>query len=290
MVEDLDDLLTLDHLLNIAVDRAQRLLLLLEADPAAAADVFHHQQHQRQKHKGNQRQNPVQIQHHANGTQKGQGAGNQAGEAVIQHFRNGVDVVCEAAHQVAGLVRVKIPQRQLLHPAEQIAADGCHGTLGNVHHDAGIGKGAQRRQAEGTAQQHQHPDQAREIAGQDIIVDNGLEKEAAQNRGGAAEHQTHGYQHQRALIAGHIAQQLFHRALHILGLLIPVAGRAAAGAVAPLLHVSHQCSPLPAETGIPRGKSGWFSSVPRGCPRRKFCRRPAPQSCPRPARRKCAGQ
>ena len=67
VVEHLDDLLALDHLLNVAVEVAKSGLLPLEADPAASTDDLHHQQHQPQKGEGDKGQRPVQVQQHPDG-------------------------------------------------------------------------------------------------------------------------------------------------------------------------------------------------------------------------------
>ena len=52
VVEDLNDLLTLDHLLDIAVHRAHRFLLSGEIPAAAAADDLDHLQHHKQHGEG----------------------------------------------------------------------------------------------------------------------------------------------------------------------------------------------------------------------------------------------
>jgi len=143
VVEYLDDLLAFDHLLDIAVQRAQRRLLPLEIGTAAAADDLHHQPHQAQEQESDQRQPRVQHDHHHHGAHKGQHVGDDAGEAAVQHLRHGVDVVGEAAHQVAGLVAVIVADGQLLQPVEQVLPQGGHRVLCHVDHDAGVGKGAQ---------------------------------------------------------------------------------------------------------------------------------------------------
>ena len=211
--------------------------------------------------------------------------------AKLDHLRNGVDVVGKPAHQVAGLMGVKVPQGQGLHFVEQIPPYGRHRVLGNVDHDPRIGIGAQARQGEGPAQQTQHFNEARKISRQDIVVDNGLEHVAGEDGCPAAHYQTYGHQHQRPLVAAHILQQLFHGALHVLGLLVsvalPAAGPVGAGSA---FCLSHRWHLLPAGIHILLCKFRWFSAAPHGCPRRKSFRRPAPRSCPRPARRRCAGR
>ena len=278
VVKDLDDLLPLDHLLHIAVHRAQCCLLLLKAHPAAPADGLHREEHQHQKGNGDKRQHPVQIQHHAHGAQEGQGAGDEVCKAGVDHLRNGVNVVGKPAHEVAGLMGVKVPQGQGLHLVEQIPPDGRHSVLGDVYHDPRIGVGARARQQERPAQHAQHPDQSREIPRQDIVVDNGLEQVAGQNGCPAAHHQAHRYHCQRPLVAAHVFQQLFHGALHVLGLLVSMA-LPAAGPVGPgsAFCFSHQWHLLPAGIHTLPCKFRWFSAALHGCPHRIFCRRPAPR-------------
>ena len=270
--------MSLDHLLHIAVHCAQRRLLPLKAHPAAPADGLYRQKHQRQEGKGDKCQHPVQVQHHSDGPQEGQDAGDEVCKAGVDHLRNGVDVVGKPAHEVAGLVGVKVAQGQGLHFVEKVPPYGRHGVLGNVDHEPRIGVGAQARQGKGPAQQAQHLDQSREIPRQNIVVDNGLEQVTGEDRPSAAHHQAQGHQHQRPLVAAHIAQQLFHGALHVLGLLVSVA-LPAAGSVGPgsAFCLSHQWHLLPAGIHTLLCISRWFSAAPCGCPRRKFFRRPAPQ-------------
>ena len=156
MVEDLDDLLALDHLLDIAVHRAQGRLLALEIHTAAPADDLHHAAHEQQEQERDQRQPRVQHEHHHHRAHEGQHIGDDAGKAAVQHLRHGVDVVGEPAHQVAGLVLVVILHRQRLQMVEQILPDGRHRPLGYMDHDAGVGKGAQGAEGEHPAQHHQH--------------------------------------------------------------------------------------------------------------------------------------
>ena len=278
VVKDLNDLLALDHLLHIAVHRAQGRLLPLKAHPAAPADGLYRQEHQCQESKGDKRQHPVQVQHHPDGPQEGQDAGDEVCKAGVDHLRNGVDVVGKPAHKVTGLVGVKVPQGQGLHLVKQIPPYGRYGVLGNVDHNPRIGVGAQARQGEGPAQQAQHFDQSREIPRQNIVVDNGLEQVAGEDGPSAAHQQAQCHQHQSSLIPAHVFQQLFHGALHVFGLLIPMA-LTAAGAVGPgsAFCFSHRWHLLPAGIHTLPCKFRWFSAALHGCPHRIFCRRPAPR-------------
>ena len=173
---------------------------------------------------------------------------------------------------------VKVPQGQGLHLVKQIPPYGRYGVLGNVDHNPRIGVGAQARQGEGPAQQAQHFDQSREIPRQNIVVDNGLEQVAGEDGPSAAHQQAQCHQHQSALIPAHVFQQLFHGALHVLGLLIPMA-LTAAGAVGAgsAFCFSHQWHLLPAGIHTLPCKFRWFSAALHGCPHRIFCRRPAPR-------------
>ena len=287
VVEHLDDLLTLDHLLNVAVEVAQSGLLPLEADPAASTDDLHHQKHQTKEGEGDQSQRPVQIQQHPDGAQERQGVGQHIGEAVVDHFGHRVDVVGEAAHEVAGLVGVEVAQGEPLQLIEQILTQGGHRALGHPHHDAGVHIGAQSRQHEHQPHQHQQLQQTGEVAGEDVVVDGGLEEVAAGHGTHGAEQQADGHQHQQALIAAHIVQQLLHRTSQVLGPLIAVAAGAVAGSAGTagrhgIFLFSHRCSPLPAETDRLPDRSDWTPSAVHGSPYRRSCRRPALRSRRRP--------
>ena len=281
VVKDLDDLLALDHLLNVAIEAAQGRLLLLEADAAAAAHAFDHQEHQTQEHEGDEGQGPVQVNQHEHGAHKGNEVGHHAGEAVADHIGHGVHVVGEAAHQVAGLVGVEIPQGQGLEPVEQILPQGGHGPLGDADHQAGIGIGAPGGGQEHAAHGHQHPEQTLEVPGHNV-VQGGLEEIAADHGAHGAEDQAHGHHDQRALVAADVAQELAHGAPEILGPLIAVSPAVGAAGTDLLLAVSHRWSLLPAEIYRPPDRSDWWPSAGHGCLRRKFCRRPAPRSDPHP--------
>ena len=286
MVENLDDLLAFDHLLDITVYRAQRLLLPLEVDTAAAADHLHYSAHQGKEGKGDQRQDGIEDDHHQHRTHKGQHIGDDAGKAAVEHLRHGVDIVGEPAHEIAGLVAVIVADGQLLQMVKQVLPDGRHRPLGHMHHDAGISERAQGAEGEQAAHQQQHPEQSGEIAGQDIVVQQRLEHIAGGHTAGGAGDQAHRHQHQRRFIAAHIMHQLFEGALHILGALKAVG--LIAGTVSAPGHssvVSHRCSPLPAETHRPRDRWRSFPSAVRGCPVPPHGRHPAPGSCPRPSPR-----
>ena len=96
MIEDLDDLLTCDGFLDIAVDRTERRLLtgivfcgqLGNGTAALGKD--------RDEDNGDDRQPDVGVQHHAERTDKVDNAGDHTGQRVVDHHINGVDVVGKA--------------------------------------------------------------------------------------------------------------------------------------------------------------------------------------------------
>ena len=108
VVEDLDDLLTLDHFLDIAVDLAQILLLGHEVPAGALANGHDDHQHQPQGEHRHQEEDRAEIQHHGHHAHKGQHPGDQGDHAVLQNLGEGVDVVGVAAHQLAVGVGVKV--------------------------------------------------------------------------------------------------------------------------------------------------------------------------------------
>ena len=266
MVEDLDDLLPLDHLLNIAVHAAERALLALEAHAAARADRLDDQQHQREEGEGDEREYPVEVEHHRDRTHERHHVRKDARKAARDHLGDGVDVVCEAAHQVAGLVGVEIAQRQGLELVKQVLAERGDRLLGDAHHDARIGIRAQRRDAEHRAHQHEQAEKPLEVAGDDIVVDGGLEQVAGGDVAERAEHKADGHHHEQRLIPADIAHELFDGALQILRALEAVALRATAAAMTARRSLfSHRCSPLPAGTDRPHGRYGCSAAARRAC-------------------------
>ena len=283
MVEDLDDLLALDHLLDIAVHRAQRGLLLGKVPAAAAAHHFHHPQHHHQHGKGDEGQHRAQDDHHGDGAHEVQRAGDEASEAVVEGLGDSVDIVGIAAHELAVGVGVEVLQGQILHPVKEIGTDLGHRVLGHMHHDAGIAEGAGRAGDIHRPHKGQHFGKAGEITRKDIVVDEGLDEIRSAHGAGGADDQQAGHQNQMGLIAPQIAHELAQSAPQVLGLLIAVTARAAAGAPGCGLICtlfSHRCSLLPAGTGRPRGRSRRSSSALHGCPGPPHGPGPSPRSHP----------
>ena len=292
MVEDFDDLLTLDHLLDVSVDLTQGLLLSREIPPAAAADGPHYQQHHRQHGKGDERQGGTQHQHHDNGAQKIQRAGDHTAKAVVQSLGDGLNIVGIAAHQLAVGVGVEVFQRQSLHPFKEIRPDFRHTGLGDMHHNPGVAKRAHRPGNIHCRHEAQHFRKPRKISGQDIVIDQGLDKIGAPHGAGGADTKQHYHHRQQRFVPPQVTHQLPQRAADILRFLKAAFRTMMSRAARPhrSFILSHRCSPLPAGTGIRPGISHSSPSAPHGSPGRQSGRRPSPESCPRPARRPPAGR
>ena len=208
VVKDLDDLLALDHLLDIAVHRADGLLLGGKVPAAAAADGLDHQQHHCQHGKGDGRQDGTEDDHHHDCAHKGQGAGNEACEAVVQSFGHRFDIVGIPAHQLTVGVSIEEFQGQLLHFVEQVRPELCHGVLGHMDHDPRITVGAHRPHNVDPRHDTEHFGKADKIAGEDIIIDEGLDEIGACHGTGGADKQQDHHNHQQRLIPPQIAHEL----------------------------------------------------------------------------------
>ena len=273
--KDLDDLLSLDHLLNIAVEGTEGLLLALEVDAALAADGLDYQQHQEEERHGDEGQQRVHHQHHYEGGNEGQHVGEETGKAVADHLRNGVHIVGKATHHITGEVGVKIGYRQLLHLIEQILTDGGHRPLGHIDHQAGVDIAAKSGDNENTALQKEHFQKAGKIAGDNIVVQNGLEKIARCHRGDGGQQQTQRHQNKQQLILAQISQQAQEGLFRVAGTLEAVLVRPAAARRS--VGLSHCLPPPPAEIHRPHGRCRRSPSVLHACPVPRWRRHPAPK-------------
>ena len=267
MVENLNDLLALDHLLDIAVDIADSLLLGGEVPAAAAADGFDHQQHHRQHQKRYSSEDGAEDDHHCHGAEERQRAGNEACKAVVQRLGHCFNIVGIPAHQLAVGMGIEEFQGEALHFVKQVRPELCHGILRHMDHDAGVAIGAQGAHSVHAAHDCQHFRKPRKIAGENIIVDEGLNEVRARHGAGGADEQQHHHDHQQRLIPPQIAHELFQRTPQVLGL-AEAAPRAAAGTAGSpsCLSFSHRCSLLPVGIHRPRGKYRRPSSIPHGYP------------------------
>ena len=130
----LDHLLAFDHLLNIAVYRAQILLLSHEMGGGFAHQLAGGQYGQRHHQQRKAGEGQAQGDHGRQHADDGDGGGNQLGHTLADHLPQSVDVVGIDAHDIAVGMGVKIAQRQAFHMAEQVAAQVPQRSLGDGNH------------------------------------------------------------------------------------------------------------------------------------------------------------
>ena len=153
MAEHLDDLLAADHFFDIAVDLAQRGLLLEEEAGGLAADALDDHQHHGDADQHEDGQPDVGHQHGDEYRDDGDQRGEHLRYGLAEHLLQRVGIVGEVAHQVAAGVRVKIADGQLLHALEHFVAHLLEDALRDRNHDAVIQEG--RNNAHQIHQRHE---------------------------------------------------------------------------------------------------------------------------------------
>ena len=180
MAEDLDHLLAIDHLLDIAVQAAQALLLAHEVAPAAPRQHPGHGQHARNAENHNAGEKDVRGQHAAKSHQDCHSGVDHLGNALGEHLAQGVHVIGVNAHHVAVGMGVEVFDGQRLHVSEELIPNLLLHTLGDRDHQPVIGQSAQRAgeiQAPHHDQNPQQPGVIRRAHRQqrfNIIVNQGL--------------------------------------------------------------------------------------------------------------------
>ena len=143
MAEHLDHLLSGGHLLDVAVQAAQVLLLAVEVELAALTAVADVGEHHPVAHQDQDGQPPVEEKQQQHHPEQLDHALDDHGEAVVQGVGDGVHVVGEQAHQVPLPVLVKEAQGEGLEPVVQVPADVQENFLGCPDHDLGVAQGGQ---------------------------------------------------------------------------------------------------------------------------------------------------
>ena len=129
MVEDLDDLLTVDGFLDEGVHIADPHLLLDEVAAGAGDDGAHDYEQDRGEHEHEERDRHRQPQHGDQCGQCGDRGREHLREGLADGLAQGVGVVGVAAHDVAVLVGVEVADRQRLLVCEHVVADLLQGAL-----------------------------------------------------------------------------------------------------------------------------------------------------------------
>ena len=120
VAEHLDDLLAVDHLLDIAVDPAERLLLLEEVLRGLTAQLLYHLEHDAHAKQYEQRQPYIRHQHADEHRDNGHRRGKHLRHGLAEHLLQRIGIVGEMAHQIAVGMRIEVANRQLLHVREHL--------------------------------------------------------------------------------------------------------------------------------------------------------------------------
>ena len=142
MAEYLDDFLPCHHLLDIAVDTGEVLLLGAEERAGALAQLaggYHHDDSHEDADEG---QGDAQHDHRGEGGDDGDGGGEHLCQGGGDHLAQGVDIIGVDGHDIAMGTLVEITDGQPLHPLEDLLAQSEHGALADGYHEAVVGIGA----------------------------------------------------------------------------------------------------------------------------------------------------
>ena len=155
VAEDLDDLLAVHGLLNIALVFGNGPLHLHERARRAAADPLGHNGHRDNAEEQHQRHPHGKIQHDRQHDQHDRAGLDEGGQRLGDKLAERVDVVGVIAHDIAELVGVEIADRQVLHAVEELAAQFVQEALGHIGHELGLRRDGADGQHIQAAEKHQ---------------------------------------------------------------------------------------------------------------------------------------
>ena len=130
------------HLLNVAVDPAQRGLLLPGILPGPAAHKLDDAEGRRQNHQSDEEKQGADIDHHGHHAHEHQPRGDHRHHRILQRHLHVVGVVGKAAHQLAVGMAVIVGDGQVLQGVKQVAAEPFCALFGQNGHDDGLGIGS----------------------------------------------------------------------------------------------------------------------------------------------------
>ena len=218
VAEHLDDLLSVDHLFNIAVHRTDGVLLLDEERTALAAHELGNHHHHCHKRQDKQRQPDAQTHHcHEYGNHRHDGR-KDLRHTLRQHLPERIGVVGVQAHDVAAGMGVEKADGQRLHMGKHLVTDGFQNTLCHHDHEPVIEQRPQNAGGVQHAQSCQRSRQTGEVPaavqqhGRNVIVDQRLQKCRACHAGNGTDENAHQHQHKLEPILFHIGKQP-HKAL-----------------------------------------------------------------------------
>ena len=129
MTEDLDNLLAGHHLLDVAVDCSEVLLLLNEVLARKSRHLLGDQDHDTDKEDRQEREPAVQEDHADKHADDRDDTVYELRDTHAHHLPEGVDVVRVHGHDVAVRMRVEVPDGQALHVLKHPVADALHRAL-----------------------------------------------------------------------------------------------------------------------------------------------------------------
>ena len=156
MAENLDDLLTVHHLLYKAFRAGDGNLLLKEVAGGMSADVPGDKGHDHHAADNYQREPEAVIQHDAENADQGDCGNHQLRETLADHLTQRINIIGIKAHDIAVIMRIKIADGQILHVIEHLFTELCQRSLGDDSHQLSIkdvGKKADRIQSDQKGQQ-----------------------------------------------------------------------------------------------------------------------------------------
>ena len=223
-MEHLDDFLSGDQLLNIAIQFSEAVLLLRIITLAALSAELDIPEHDTVAHRYNQREPPVQD------IQQGQCSHNldkaldNHRKTVVQGICHRVDIVREKTHDIAVASAVEELQRQCLDVFEQITADIKDDLLCRFYHRLRV---AVRRECTTCEDQRRHHDTAQQCI--DITVCQSIDDRADHIRSKKVGSCTYCYQHchdcQHFLMPSQIRQEDSQRMFQVLWFLSAISSR-----------------------------------------------------------------
>ena len=206
VVENLDDLLTLHHLLDVAVLLAEVDLLREEILAALAADFLCYHHHRENHSEGDESKRYADHKHARKNRNDRDRAREYLRHTLADHLAKGVNVVGVDAHDVAVRVGVKILDWKALHVFEDITAQIAHGALSDVNHYSRISVGCCRADQIERRHAHDCENQRSEIGCRlrehrhDVVVDQVADKESSLNAGEYADYDADEYYYQMNLV------------------------------------------------------------------------------------------
>ena len=224
VAEDLDHTLAGHHLLNIAVDIGQSLLLHLEVTARPLAQCRGDPCHEQGHNKGHERQRNAQGNHAHEGDGDGDERVQGLWQTLVDHLAQGVDIVGEGRHHLSVRVGVEVADGQLFHVAEHVVAQAKHGALGDINHQPVVRVGADDTH-------HQHSGQFEQCLRQwgkvgvrrlchrhDVVVDERAGEQGRGQRSYCRDDDAHRHRQQRELVVAHHQAHQAHQDVTLLAL------------------------------------------------------------------------